>query len=113
MSASRLPFFETVPAPVRRAFATADHPQSPWELLEREIAARAVLDAVGITGESMPLDHNRAVREARGWFRWSANVEAVFEYAGLRIDNVRAAVLACPPLYKGDADDRAAVLVKQ
>ena len=90
---------QEVPAPIRRAFATADRPQTSYELLEREIAARAVLDAIGVTGEASPFDHDRAVRDARTWFRWSDNVEAVFSNAGLVIDDVRRLVLAISVRY--------------
>lgn len=110
MSCSQLPFLTNVPMPIRRAFATADEPQTAHQALEREVAARAVLDALGITGESTPLRHNRAVRDARGWFRWAPNVEAIFDRAGLEIDRVRKLVLACPPRYLGSAEDQAAVL---
>lgn len=55
----------------------------------REVAARAVLDALGYTGLNETQPHNRAIVEARHWFQNNRDdVEAVFDLAGIDPDSI-------------------------
>lgn len=81
---------------VCKAFMRSDPCNTPEEKIWRAVAARAVLDAVGKPGVSDPDKWNKAVKEARLWFRYSdddKNLQTVFELAGVELAVVREEVL--------------------
>lgn len=84
-----------VPSVVKYAFKHAPAVQSEEQLLWRLVAARAVLDCVGVTGfgPSQHKKHMAAVIDAQKWFRsqWDY-VRQVFDRAGVEVDGVREAM---------------------
>jgi hypothetical protein len=85
-------------APVACYFFAADRPSCGEQVLWREVAARAVLDALGVTP---PLRNNRSpyeratvIAEAQRWFRHhERNVEEVFYMAGMKYEPVQRKLL--------------------
>lgn len=86
-----------VPINIKRAFYLSDDPDSSEQELFRNVAARAVLDALGITGLSEQPYHGDAIVEARQWFRLCTmddipfrgeydTPEFVFDCAGVPFD---------------------------
>jgi len=81
-----------VPSVVQYAFKHSPPVQSEEQLLWRLVAARAVLDCVGVTGfgPSQHKKHLAAVVDAQKWFRDSWDrVRQVFDWAGVEVDGVR------------------------
>ena len=116
MSTRRLAMITTVPAPVKKAFRSAEPAVTGEERLWRERAARLTLDALGHTNLTVkPHEHNEAVRYARRWFRGiyddpgaaePDSAEGTFDGAGVLFEPVRAAVLAEDPIiFEPDEDD--------
>lgn len=110
MSMRRLAQISTVPAPIKKAFRTAEDPLCGEERLWRERAARMTLDALGHTNLTVkPHDHNAAVRYARRWFRGMINTDGApetFDAAGVVFGPIRTAVLATSPiLFDPEEDD--------
>lgn len=102
MSVSRLCKVSVVSDSIKRTFLCADECQSAEDTLWRAVAARAVLDAVGFPGISDPEKWNKAVREARLWFRYSDDdrtLQSVFAMAGINLKLVRTDVLKVPVRY--------------
>lgn len=103
----RLYLSRRVPVSVKRAFYLAGASTGPEQDLFRDVAARAVLDAVGVTGLSEQPYHTDAIVEARQWFRLSTfdgiatenrSAEMIFDLAGLPFDRTFAEeVLAVLP----------------
>lgn len=101
---------ETIPAHVKKPFLrSVGRAKTTEQMLWREVAARMVLDAFGITPETTVvydgIDRYRfaryrtAVLSARAWFRDSgADVEQVFEMAGVDLGPIIGAIDALPPL---------------
>ncbi len=85
-----------VPDVVKYAFRHADSPKNEYELVWRLAAARAVLDAVGVTGygPSAHRKHLAAVVDAQRWFRdsWD-DVRITFDFAGLPIEGIREVMM--------------------
>lgn len=94
-----------VPDAVKYAFRHADVCTSEEQLLWRLVAARQVLDAVGVTGygPSAHRKHMRAIIEAQKWFRdsWD-DVRIVFDFAGVPVEGVREIMME----YHVDEEDR-------
>jgi len=85
-----------------RIFIRSPHCMTPEEQLWRSVAARAVLDAVGKPGVSDPDKWNKAVKEARLWFRYSDDdhtLQTVFDLARVELSTVRKEVLKAPVRY--------------
>jgi len=102
MSVSRLCKVSVISNSIKKAFLCADTCQSAEDTLWRAVAARAVLDAVGYPGISDPEKWNKAVREARLWFRYSDDnktLQSVFAMAGINLKLVRIDVLKVPVRY--------------
>ncbi len=86
-------------APAAAHFFRAEKPLCPDQVLWREVAARAVLDALGFTP---PLRDNKSTGEryitiigAQNWFRKDdENVTAVFNMAGMQPGPVVSSVLS-------------------
>ena len=96
MSVSRLCKIPIISDSIKRAFLCADVYQSAEDILWRAVAARAVLDAVGYPGISDPEKWNKAVKEARLWFRYSDDnktLQSVFAMAGINLKLVRIDIL--------------------
>lgn len=84
-----------VPSVVQYAFKHSPPVQSEEQLLWRLVAARAVLDCVGVTGfgPSQHKKHLAAVVDSQKWFRDSWDrVRQVFDWAGVEVDGVREAL---------------------
>lgn len=93
-----------VPEALQRVLHEAPKPRTEEDDLWQSVAARACLDAIGITGlQRDPPKHNRAVREARVWFRFDPDglCEEVLENAGVPFERTRAIVLAEPTRFIG------------
>lgn len=102
MSISRLCKVSVISDSIKRAFLCTDIYQSAEDTLWKAVAARAVLDAVGYPGTSDPEKWNKAVREARLWFRYSDDnktLQSVFAMAGLNLKLIRIDVLKVPVRY--------------
>lgn len=94
---------DSLPEPVQRAFTLVSPPSCPEELLWREVAMRATLDALGHTGTTDDATaHNKLVREARVWFRMNVegDAETVFSLAGIDFPPVRKSILSATPAYR-------------
>lgn len=105
MSAHRICVTQEVPVEVRRAFRDSVSSQPDDARLFQEIAARAVLDAIGLTGEFDPQDHDRAMFKARTWIKFGQTAEEFFDYAGINYKLVRQHVLAIPVKYLTDVPE--------
>lgn len=84
-----------VPSVVKYTFRHAPQPTSEEQLLWRLVAARAVLDACGVTGygPSMLKRHIAAIIDSQRWFRQSwDDARLVFDQAGVEIEGVREAM---------------------
>lgn len=101
MSARRIPTYDDIPDAIKKAFGAPWSPVIEEEVLEREVAARAVLDALGHTGEPDSDDHRKAVLDAREWFRAGESVYGVFENAGLEIENLRVVMMTAIEAKRG------------
>jgi hypothetical protein len=90
-----------LPFEVRKVFINAGEPEgwtAAWTNLWRECVARAVMDALGYTGQTEPDKHTAIQWEAERWFRYSKDLQEVFELADLPLKTTRDAVLANLPL---------------
>ena len=84
-----------LPYEIRKVFATAGDPAEEHRsqaLLWRECVARAVMDALGYTGQSEPDKHNSILMEAQAWFKGDDIVQ-VFDYADLPLETTRECVI--------------------
>lgn len=92
---------ESIPEAVKRAFWLADPPLCNEQILWREVAARLILDAVGMTPSWEANDdmaHRRVVFEARQWLRdESEDVREVFDLAGVSHDGIAFILLSHRP----------------
>lgn len=99
MSVRRLLGIKKIPHGIIKPFRNAEEPNSPEEVLWREVAARMILDAMGYTGMTgEPDKHDEVVKEARRWFRgipYPESPVAVFDNAALigYLPEVKAEVL--------------------
>lgn len=119
MSSRRLLTLKNVPHRIKLAFWRAPTPKTNVDRLWREVAARAVLDALGHTGIGQATRHNRLVMWTRLWFRHTDKfilsqeqtgddellkdthgVEDVFEFADIDLPPVREEVLNMKDAYK-------------
>jgi len=86
-----------IPFNIRKCLYNAPEPVTPFDKLWREVAARLILDGLGITGHhNKPYMHNDAIRSARNWFNLNdPDVYEVFDLAGLEdyTDVIRREVL--------------------
>jgi hypothetical protein len=85
-------------APVACYFFKAEKAMAPEQILWREVAARAVLDALGFTpplrNNKSPYERGATITEAQRWFRHDGEyMRSIFEMAGIPHEPVRAAVL--------------------
>ncbi len=85
---------------MRRIFGGLPPVSYDEELLFRDIVARAVLDAVGVTGAAEIKQHNDIVRTARIWLRFGEDRDEFFDHAGLEVSAIVAPVLGLDPPYK-------------
>lgn len=93
--------YKFVPRAIRKAMFQSRSPANSYEQLFQSIAGRAIMDAIGFTGLENPHEHNMAVRQARVWFKFSENVEEIFELGGLVCaKEVRAAVIKATGIYR-------------
>lgn len=101
-----------VPHVVKYAFKFANQPTSEEQLLWRLVAARAVLDCVGVTGfgPSQHKKHMAAVVDAQKWFRnnWDY-VREVFDRAGVEVEGVRESL----SVFHLDSSDKVVVLHRE
>lgn len=73
-----------LPRRVLRALAAAPRGLDPFRRLWRAACSRLIHDAFGHTGMTDAADHDRAMRDARLWFRHhDDSVEEVFDLAGV------------------------------
>jgi hypothetical protein len=100
MSARRIALTAAIPLEIRRVFNQADECATEEEELFREVAARAVFDALGYTGHSEPDKHRAAVREARLWFKYEPYAEVVFSNGGILFEGMRESIAGTPALEK-------------
>jgi hypothetical protein len=99
--AQRIASDANIPFEVRKVFANAGEPEGfsrNWVLMWRETVARAVMDALGFTGQAEPDKHNVIMVEAQRWFRYSADKQEVFDLADLPLEITRDAVIQNFPL---------------
>lgn len=100
--AERIAVSPDMPFGVRKAFANAGEPPEwcrPWVLLWRECAARAVMDALGFTGQTEVDKHNTIMLEAQRWFKYNYDdMREVFEMAEVSLEITRESVLENLPL---------------
>lgn len=85
-----------LPFEVRKIFINAGEPEgwsAAWTNLWRECVARAVMDALGYTGQTERDKHVTIQREAERWFRYSGDLQEVFDLADLPWRETREAVL--------------------
>lgn len=84
-------------SPVAKFFFQAERPLCPEQAVWREVAARAVLDALGVTpplrNNKSELERGAVIREAQSWFRSGDDAPLVFRLAELPFESVRNAVL--------------------
>jgi hypothetical protein len=97
-----------LPHSIRRAFLMPDSQMLTSEImLWREVAARATLDAFGLTPEVVTITDSmrqdklfaycRVVTDARKWFD-TQDADDVFELAGFDVKPVRAEIVKLPKL---------------
>ena len=83
----------SIPLEISRAFNQAPEVSMEQELLLREVCARAVMDALGQTGEWEVAKHNKAVRSARTWLleetEYSHWRDAVFDLASVQLPQIQ------------------------
>ena len=101
---------DTLPEDIKRPFLRAvGRAKSTEQMLWREVAARMVLDAFGLTPETTTIydgmdrfryaRYRRAVLAARAWFRDSGeDVEQVFDMAGVELAPILGEISRLPPL---------------
>ena len=86
-----------MPFEIRKVFINAGKPDgwmAPWTNLWRESVARAILDALGYTGQTEHDKHFTIQREAQRWFLYSGDLAEVFELADLPLKITRESVIA-------------------
>jgi hypothetical protein len=102
--AERISANTDMPFNVRKAFNNAGEPEGwsrPWVLMWRECAARAVMDALGYTGQTEIDKHNAIMLEAQRWFKYAHDdMREVFELAEVPLEITRVAVIENFPLTK-------------
>jgi hypothetical protein len=101
--AERISAHPDLPFEVRKVFANAGDPEGwsrAWVLMWRECVARAVMDALGFTGQTEVDKHNAILLEAQRWFKYSPDLQEVFDLADLPLKTTRDAVIANFPLTK-------------
>lgn len=88
-----------VPAPVRHMFADLSPVDTREEMMFREVVARRVYDAVGITGEAprRSYAHDLMVRNARTWLRYGEDRDVLMELGDVPVGPWIGEVLAVPP----------------
>jgi hypothetical protein len=93
-----------LPFGVRKAFANAAEPEGwsrPWVLMWRECVARAVMDALGFTGQTEIDKHNAIMTDAQRWFKYAhEDMREVFDLADVPLEICRESVLENFPLTK-------------
>jgi len=101
---------DDLPEAIKRAFTrTVGRAKSCEQMMWREVAARMVLDAYGLTPETVRVydgmdrfryaRYRTAVLSARAWFRDSGeDVEQVFDMAGVELAPVLGSIRMLPPL---------------
>jgi hypothetical protein len=85
-----------IPFEIRKVFANAGEPPEEFRgqvMLWRECVARAIMDALGHTGQSEPDRHNAILLDAQQWFTEGTEVAEVFENAGLPLGITRECVI--------------------
>ena len=91
-----------LPYGVRKAFANAPEPSEltrPWVTLWRECVARAVMDALGFTGQTEADKHNAIMLDAQKWFKYAVDdMQEVFDLADLPLEITRESVMENFPL---------------
>jgi hypothetical protein len=108
LSVKRLVTLDRVPVEIKRAFCKSPDPfiTYGYRAIWKEIAARAVLDALGYTGlTDEPGLHDRVITEARNWFKFDPYSRDVFLLAEIELDEVRPHVLATPAKYSESEED--------
>ena len=100
--AERISSNVNLPFGVRKAFANAPEPEGwsrPWVLMWRECVARAVMDALGFTGQTEIDKHNAIMTEAQKWFKYAhEDMREVFELAEVHLETCRESVIQNFPL---------------
>lgn len=88
-----------VPGAARHMFANLSPVDTREEMLFREVVARRVYDAVGITGESQKRTyaHDNMVRNARTWLRFGDDRDVLMELGDVPVGPWISEVLAVPP----------------
>jgi hypothetical protein len=101
MTTQKLLLSVDLPDNVKNIFKKAPTPYRTEENLWRDVAARVILDAMGFTGlTGEPTKHNKAVREARMWFKFDdENVQMVFDLAGLELYTIKETIVNWEPRY--------------
>lgn len=93
-----------LPFGVRKAFANAAEPEGwsrAWVLMWRECVARAVMDALGYTGQTEIDKHNAIMLDAQRWFKYAhEDMREVFDLADMPLETCRESVLENFPLTK-------------
>lgn len=91
-----------LPYGVRKAFANAPEPSTlthPWVTLWRECVARAIMDALGFTGQTETDKHNTIMLDAQKWFKYAhEDMQEVFDLADLPLEITRESVMENFPL---------------
>jgi hypothetical protein len=88
VSVERLLSSFRVPDSIKKSFIHASHTSIKERLLFQNVAARAILDALGMTGLEEPA-HGEAARLARQWFKhFPADVEMIFDLADIPSDGI-------------------------
>lgn len=103
MLARRIGLLNFVPLKVRAIFVQAPDPVCERQHLWQECVARVVLDALGVTGESEPKEHNAVIESARMWFKKSPDFSEVFALSGIEPGNIRESILETIPLTRASS----------
>jgi hypothetical protein len=94
--AERMSANPDIPFEIRKTFANAEEPSGPnceIIIMWREVVARAIMDALGYTGQTEPDKHNAILREAQWWFKYSPDLQEVFDFAGIPLKTTRDSVM--------------------
>jgi len=103
MSAHRIIYSPGVPSSIQNVFLNLKDPTCREQIMWREVAARAILDALGHTGISEKPYHNRTVREARNWFKFAdGNPDALgpifaFDCADIELSSIYKDIINAKP----------------
>lgn len=95
---------KTLDNKIGEVFRSLDSPENQYVCLWREVVSRAIWDAIGSTGISDKELHDKTVREARRWFKFSEEYEDIFEMAGVEPNPIIKEVFRIKPTYYDEGE---------